>query len=515
MSHSPDSSFRLTAPVLRRALPSMLLTALIMAGSFSSGGCASLLRTPDVHETVPSEEYSRTYTPDELRSDIDYLVRTLQDVHPDLFSRTPKSRFDSARWQIKRDLTAPMTRREFYWHAAPLVALLGDGHTSLSPPFEEYLSYQRQGGLLFPFTVEYSAEEGVLLSQCYDDSTGLVPGDRVAHVNGVSMDSLAALFERGVSGEQRSYREHRVAFMVPFLLWLDNIRPPYTLDINLRGSLAHVSRRTSGVTSADMRRRDTLLLRRNGSPHPYRFERTGDNIGVIGFHAMVNLNHFREFLETTFAQLKEHPVRGLIIDLRSNGGGDSRLGDALLSFLTESPYRAVQRKEWKMSAEYKLYLRRHLPWWIRWFPVTWVSPEARRYLGADDGAIIVDTAALTRPGPNPLRFRGRTCFLIGPRTFSSAMMLANAVSDHHLATLIGEETGGVPNAFGEVYPFDLPHTRLPAGVSSARFVRANGRGETSQGIFPDIEVRQTSENDRAGVDAVMERARRWILSVER
>lgn len=46
-------------------------------------------------------------------------------------------------------------------------------------------------------------------------------------------------------------------------------------------------------------------------------------------------------------------------------------------------------------------------------------------------------------------FDGPVCFLIGSRTFSSAVMLANGVGDFHLAMLIGEETGGHPTAFGE------------------------------------------------------------------
>ena len=93
-------------------------------------------------------------------------------------------------------------------------------------------------------------------------------------------------------------------------------------------------------------------------------------------------------------------------------------------------------------------------------------------------------------------------------------MLANAVADYDLATLIGEETAETPNSFGEVYSFDLPHTRLSVGVSTARFVRANGDAEDRGGVRPDIAVVATSEDERRGIDAALERARRWITDGE-
>ena len=498
----------------RRSRPDLTMRAAscsIAALMLLFAGCASLIQPPRVHQPYSPEEFGKEFPPEELRSDVDRLVRVMQDVHPNLYASTPKSRIDSARWRIKRDLTTPLTRDAFYTRIAPLVALVGDAHTSVSPPTEEFSTYQSGGGLLFPFAIEYSSETGVTITRCYNPVTVLVPGDRIVRINGYSMDSLACQFLRGFSGERTSYREHRVAGWMQLLLWLHRIDPPYDLLIQLRGSREQTNRHVDGVSRGEMTRGDSLLAKEAGSGLPYQLERTGENIGYINFRAMVNLDRFNKFLLTTFAGFQINPPRGVIIDLRNNGGGDSRLGDALLSFLTDSSFRSAQRKEWKMSAEYKTYLRMHLPWWIRWMPLTWVSAEARKYLGADDGAIVIDTSAPETPGPNSLRFRGKTCFLIGPKTFSSAMMLANAVGDYHLATLIGEETGGIPNAFGEVYPFDLPNTRLLVGVSSAYFVRANGDGGDHHGVLPDIEVRQSPENDQAGVDAVMERARRWIL----
>jgi C-terminal processing protease CtpA/Prc len=148
-------------------------------------------------------------------------------------------------------------------------------------------------------------------------------------------------------------------------------------------------------------------------------------------------------------------------------------------------------------------------------PLQLLHPMGRRYFGTPEGQIAVFISEMEQPGPNELRYRGPVCLLIGSFTFSSAMMLANAVEDFDLAMLIGEETGAIPNDFGEVYPFDLPHTRLSAGVSSARFVRANGDAEDRHGVRPGIEVRQTEEDRLNGVDTVLERAKSWIREASR
>jgi len=208
---------------------------------------------------------------------------------------------------------------------------------------------------------------------------------------------------------------------------------------------------------------------------------------------------FRTFLDDTFRQLSGHAIQGLVVDMRQNSGGDSSVGEELLSYITDKPYKMADRKEWKVSQQYKDYLRE--------------SPtdgSASRYRKAAVGEILTYAGQTTKPRDNSLRFKGAVCFLIGPRTFSSAVMLANAVGDFKLATLIGEETGGTPNEFGEVYTFKLPNSGIAVSISSARWVRANGDATDRHGVMPDIAVKASSDDRVRGIDAVLERAREWI-----
>lgn len=484
----------------------------LVSGILFFSGCASMMQRPVTHTIVKPEEFEKKFSPQELKSDLHMLMETLEAVHPKLYAYASKTDIDSLRWILERGLTTPMTRTAFYFTVAPLVARIGDGHTGVAPPLEEYAHYWSQrGGLAFPFNVAYDTLSGLTITRNYSADSTLEPGDRIVTINGCSAESLFVFYLRRFSGERMVFRQRNVAGFLRILLWLNNIPPPYNLLVQIHDSHNRIARRMGGVTLRDVLRIDSVLDRQSMVIPNYRFERRQDGIGYMDFRSMSNLGEFKNFLSTTFADIHANPLHGLIIDLRSNGGGNSLLGTELLSFLSDSSYRMGARKEAKMSAQYKAYIRRMFPWWIRWFPFTWVSSEARKYLGANDGEIVIDTFATESPDANFLRYRGKTCFLIGPGTFSSAMMLADAVGSYKLATLIGEETGGIPTAYGEVYSFDLPNTRLAIGVSSAYFVRANGNVEDRRGVMPDIEVRQTEEDARSGKDTVLERARQWIL----
>jgi len=102
---------------------------------------------------------------------------------------------------------------------------------------------------------------------------------------------------------------------------------------------------------------------------------------------------------------------------------------------------------------------------------------------------------------------GPLCVLIGAGTFSSAVDLSDAIKTYRLATLIGEETGGRANSFGEIYHFRTRATDYLVTVSSAQFVRASGDRTDHRGVVPDIEVHQSADDLRAGRDPVVERAR--------
>ena len=65
-----------------------------------------------------------------------------------------------------------------------------------------------------------------------------------------------------------------------------------------------------------------------------------------------------------------------------------------------------------------------------------------------------------------LNSKGKLFVLIGKQTFSSALMNAVELKRGTYATLLGEATSGSVNHYGEVRGFKLPHTKIVIGYST-------------------------------------------------
>lgn len=212
----------------------------------------------------------------------------------------------------------------------------------------------------------------------------------------------------------------------------------------------------------------------SSSPESYRFFVPKQGVGLIDFRAFANFERFQNFLKTTFSQIKIQGVQTLIIDLRNNGGGNSALGDALLEYITDQPYRQFSRYEVKVSNQARTWFLSQNGY------VPWAN-------GQEIGSVYKAEIPWHKPAPNPSRFFERLFVLISNDTFSSAVSFASTIKDLKLGTLVGQETGGNPTDFGDVCPFKMPNTQLEAWVSTTFWVRPGGF-DNRHGVFPDINV---------------------------
>jgi len=220
-----------------------------------------------------------------------------------------------------------------------------------------------------------------------------------------------------------------------------------------------------------------------------------------------DLGRFKTDVAAMFRRVAADSARVLIVDLRGNGGGDSRLGEEFLRYITTKPYRMSAAKDWKMSAEYRSYFKTWVHPAIRWTRGWQLMPIGRQLMNGPDGKIVTMAESPEVHTPAERFFSRPVCVLIGPQTFSSAVDLADAIKTYHLATLVGEETGGRPNGFGEAYIFRLPHSQLAVSVSSALFIRASGDTTDHRGILPDFPAPRTAEDRGAGRDPAVDRFR--------
>lgn len=93
--------------------------------------------------------------------------------------------------------------------------------------------------------------------------------------------------------------------------------------------------------------------------------------------------------------------------------------------------------------------------------------------------------------------------VIGRSTFSSGILNALDLKFKLGALLVGEQTAGKPNHFGEVRGFVLPESELQVGYSTKYFKMTDGDGSS---LVPDVAIDLTLDEYMEGRDPVTE----WI-----
>jgi C-terminal processing protease CtpA/Prc len=470
----------------------------------------SPIRVPKFAPTPP-ETIGRALSREDAKADLDALMKTLENVHPDLYAVRSRERVAEERRQIESELPEQVSRMEWWKRLAPLVAGFGDGHTNLPFPGEELKRQLDAGVRLFPPDVAVDEERRLAVALPNAPESGLRLGDRIVEVNGRRTDALLAEWMREFSGESDVYRAVSVSDSFRALMLIHGVEAPFVVKA------AGQDGQERTITLAGITRDALQALRqqRQARRQPdaaatlnFTYRKLESGIGYMNFRTMGgDLPRFKKDIAGMFRQVAADGDRALIIDLRANGGGDSRMGSELLRYITAKSYRMNAREEWKMSAEYRRYAKTFITPAVRWLPVENLFPEGRKMFHGPAGKMVTIEDKMVKPVRAEPFFSGAVCMLIGPRTFSSATDTVDAVKTYRLATLLGEETGGRPNTFGEVYPFRLPRSGFAVSVSAKRYVRANGDVADGRGVLPDIVVTQTAADRQAGRDAVLERAK--------
>ena len=166
---------------------------------------------------------------------------------------------------------------------------------------------------------------------------------------------------------------------------------------------------------------------------------------------------------------------GLIIDIRQNGGGNDDYSHALVSILADKPFKG---SNWR-TVDYKAAYRS----WNR--PVGWHRSPAPTF----------------QPDP-ALHYGKPVVVLTSGRTYSAAEDFLVSFISSGRGKLVGEPSGG---STGNPMLIKLPGGGT-AFICTKDDSFANGRVFEGVGIAPDIEVKPTIADIRAGRDPVLERA---------
>jgi carboxyl-terminal processing protease len=116
------------------------------------------------------------------------------------------------------------------------------------------------------------------------------------------------------------------------------------------------------------------------------------------------------------------------------------------------------------------------------------------------------TSGTERTGNNALLDGMKTVVLVNGGSASASEIVAGALQDYKVATLIGEKTFGK----GSVQQIiNLADGRV-LKVTVARWYTPNGKNITKEGITPDKSVTMTAEDSNAGKDPQLDAAMEYV-----
>ena len=409
---------------------------------------------------------------EQMIQDIEILFSTINAVHPDMYAVYPKEQLDKDIERVKSKLEPSGNIFYFYKQVAPLVASLGDGHTSvypllnfLYPDLWEIVNIQ-----LFPFSVKITYPDKVISVQNdHTQTQNTIPiGAQITSINNRQANDIVQEMMNYVSGEKDFYRVDRLKELFSpliYILYGDSI-----FDIEYVINQEKYSIQVKGVSYLEI----SEISEKEMLDNPYIFSILPDkNIGIIEFNSFIDIDRFKLFLNSTFQVLQKENIENLIIDLRKNDGGDSSLGDELFQYISLVPfsqygktivkYSDIQRKRYKNRGEISI-------------------PKNR------NGIKIYENKKLTRLKRNKLRYNGNVYLLTSHSTFSSAASFSWAFKYFKMGTIVGEETGGMALGFIDMIPQKLPNSGLRYGISHKKFYFYGATDENTHGTLPDYEV---------------------------
>ena len=478
-------------PNLARILINFLCGLALLSYAFAQDANAPLPKLPN----------------EQLVEDFQIARRALEEGHSGIYRYTSKTDMDRIFDAAARSLDRPMDVLEFLRVLAPAVASIKCGHTSVSSP--EQLRREINNTLpVVPFQIRVLNKRPYIFRDLADMTNpeskgGALAGKEIRSINGIPASRIVSTMLAAVSadGDVESSRQFRISGSFNGNLFaLLGIRSPF--DLVLSGADKKEQKvRVNGVTPLKLQ--EALRERYPQDQRPNRggelkFYDEGRIAQIVirqfgGFADPETKQGFREFYKHSFETIRDKGSKTLIIDLRNNGGGEDELGQLLLSYLVDKPFKyyddlVINSMEFSFSKYAGSPIK-----------VPPKSVEAR-----DDGKI----HAIGHPNwgikqPNQPTFAGKVYILINGGSFSTTSEFLSQAHFHRRATFIGEESAGgyYGNSSGMMPMVTLPNTKVGVRVPlMTYYMSVSGYKAASHGVIPDHKVEYTIGDLLAGTD---------------
>lgn len=363
------------------------------------------------------------------------------------------------------------------------IASLEDGHTRIIPP-KEYQSYYDEPALQI-----MDVENKAIVTEVGEKLLNKIPvGSEILKVNNIEINDFIKRHKYPYIPSSTNEFRRKIA-----ILELLKDKKGCEIEIQLKTPDKEVLVETLICESKEQWYKAN---RENNKIIDYKW--LENDIFYLALNSFGNDKVVNEFK----VLLKEiSKSKGLIIDLRRNGGGEADLGYSILSYLIDKPHTTYSWKTREHIAKYKAQGK-----WASYIPLNKVSDEKKTLLKYFSDDSWFECCADTIFPSNESKVIVPTAILIGSFTASAAEDFLVPVTSDERFVIVGEKTAGFT---GTPYIFDLPKGGM-AMINTSREMYQNGK-LIRNGMNPNYVIKPSVDDIINCRDIVLEKGIDVIL----
>ena len=476
-------------------------------------------------KTSSQSVINKKYPAKKLKEDYKIFQGALEESHPGLYWFTPKTEIDKDFSEGYSAIEDSMTERQFRTLLLKVITPIRCGHTSVSYS-KKYSKYLDTAGLkLFPLAFKVWKDTLAVTANINRNDTVLKRGTVVTSINNYPAKKLIDTFFNYITGDGYSVagRYQSLSSYGTFgVLYKNVLGLTDTFSINY---IDHNGLESNVVIPVFTPAQDSTEKSDTLSPEKYTAKERRTLSSFSTRHIQVDttlksaymlLNTFsngtnlKKFFKSSFKNIKKFGIKYLVIDVRSNGGGEAGNSTMLTQYLSDHNFKiADSLYAIKRSSKYRNNIRFQPIYWMITSVITKKHSDGNYHFGYYERHVFKPFTKY--------HFDGNIYILTGGNSFSATTLFAQELKGQKNVIIIGEETGGggYGNTAWIIPELTLPNTKLRVGIPKFRFVMRRELVKEGRGVLPDIYAAPTAKDIQNGIDVKIEKARQLILEANR
>jgi C-terminal processing protease CtpA/Prc len=453
-----------------------------------------------------------------LIKDLQTLQKVIEQNHPSTYWYTPKDSMDYYFSSALASVKDSMSAWAFKNVVATYLANIKCGHTSVhfSPKLtKQYANYRFPQ---FPLQIKVWKDSAVVIGNLFTKDSILKRGTIVTAINQMPVKPLVDSLYSIISTDGYSINFKSQVLTNNFAGWykakfgdVDSVYQISYIDSAGNASTTSIAAYVPPKPKKDSVSKLTVASSKPKKPKPVPPKKWTLLVDSATNTAFMNLSSFsgsglRKFIRQSFRTIKTRSVKNLVIDIRSNGGGNIKNSTLLSRYISDHSFKIADSVVANNRGIGKVPL-------TSFFSVMYYA-LAKSVISKKEADGKFHFKRFEKHYYAPVtknHFDGNVYILQGGYTFSASTLFTSPLMKQKNVTIVGEESGGgyYGNTAMMIPNIKLPNSGLLFRLPLYRLVMDKTRPK-GNGVIPHVMVDPSSYAIKQGFDIKLEAVKKMI-----